>query len=309
MKENQVSRTALMAAYIRGYHCEHDVPKIFDDFKGFPLLSEVERKSFEEHYLALLNNNNPVRVAFVPDKVVSVSQIMQVMTASSLILSRARYTEDMLEEAVRQGIKQYVILGAGMDTFAFRHPEMLEHLQVFEVDHPATQAFKRQRIAELGWKHPEQLHFLPVDFAQDSLSEALIGSSYDPTALSFFSWLGVTYYLPREAVFNTLRTIADVTAVGSGVVFDYYDTDIFDSEKVHPLMRMAMQSLMRQGEPIKTAFTADTLATDLAGIGLHLYEELNPSKIEERYFTERSDQYHAFSHAHFVYAMAERERK
>ena len=110
-----------------------------------------------------------------------------------MTLGRSRYTEDSLEKAVEQGVKQYVILGAGFDTFAFRCPEILEKLQVYEVDHPATQAFKRSRLAEAGWELPPQLHFVPVDFEQESLAEALTRSSYDPQAPSFFSWLGVTY--------------------------------------------------------------------------------------------------------------------
>ncbi|MHB1043431.1 MAG: class I SAM-dependent methyltransferase [Eubacteriales bacterium] len=83
-----------------------------------------------------------------------------------------------------------MILGAGMDTFAFRRPELVKQLQVFEVDHPATQVFKRRRLTELGWEHPAQLHFIPVDFTQESLAPALTRSSYDPQAPSFFSWLG-----------------------------------------------------------------------------------------------------------------------
>jgi methyltransferase (TIGR00027 family) len=158
-----------------------------------------------------------------------------------------------------------------MDTFAFRRPETLKQLEVFEVDHPDTQTFKRQRIAELGWECSPSLHFVPVNFISDSLTKALLQSSYDPTVLSFFSWLGVTYYLPQDAVFDTLRSIADIASAGSMVVFDYYDTDIFDSEKVHPIMKTAMQNLRRQGEPLKTAFTATILATELANVGLHLH--------------------------------------
>ncbi len=101
------------------------------------------------------------------------------MQGLSSVLCRARYSEDNLKEAVKQGMQQYVILGAGMDTFAFRHPELLEQLQVFEVDHPATQAFKRQRIAELGWEKPSNLHFVTVDFTQENLATALKRSSYD----------------------------------------------------------------------------------------------------------------------------------
>lgn len=130
---------------------------------------------------------------------------MQRWTGLSLVVSRARYAIDCLEEAVRQGVKQYVILGAGMDTFAFRRPEMLEQLQVFEVDHPAKQDSKRHRLAELGWKQPAQLHFVPVDFTQENLATALTRTSYDPQKLSFFT-LRKTFYR-YKSVLNVGVTI------------------------------------------------------------------------------------------------------
>ena len=136
--------------------------------------------------------------------------------------------EDLLEEAVRQQeVKQYVILGAGLDTFAWRRPDLLARLQVFEIDHPATQADKRQRLQAISRENPRQLHFLPVDFSQEDLAAALKRSAFDPQAPSFFSWLGVTYYLTRDAVCATWRAIAEVAPAGSVVIFDYLDTDAF----------------------------------------------------------------------------------
>jgi methyltransferase (TIGR00027 family) len=296
MKENQVSRTALMAAYLRSYHSIHDTPKIFDDFLADQLLTAEERQSFQDYYQILLENSN---IVSTNGQGISLATVMQAMTAASLILSRSRYAEDTLEEAVRHGVKQYVILGAGMDTFAFRRPEMLKQLEVFEVDHPDTQIVKRKRIAELGWECSPSLHFVPVDFTIDSLKEALLQSSYDPTALSFFSWLGVTYYLSQDALFDTLRTIVAIATAGSKVVFDYYDIGIFDREKAHPLMKTALENLKRHGEPLQTAFNSTTLGMELAKVGLHLHEQLGPNEIEGRYFKNRSDRYHAFKYAYF----------
>jgi len=125
-----------------------------------------------------------------------------------------------------------VILGAGMDTFAFRQPEMMEHLEVFEVDHPATQEFKLHRLAELGWEHPAKLHFIPIDFTKESLVTALgSSSSYDSKATTLFSWLGGIPYLTQEEVFTTLRSITEIAPAGSTIVFDYFDADVFIPEK------------------------------------------------------------------------------
>ena len=149
-------------------------------------------------------------------------------------------------------MKQYVILGAGMDTFAFRRPEMLEELEVFEVDHPATQEFKLHRLTELGWEHPAKLHFIPIDFTKESLVTALTrSSSYDPNVKSFFSWFGVTPYLTQEEVFATLRSIAEVTPASSTIVFDYFDTDAFIPEKLSPQMQETLDFLQKIGEQMK----------------------------------------------------------
>jgi methyltransferase (TIGR00027 family) len=214
------------------------------------------------------------------------------------VLSRSRYTEDNLEQAVKQGVRQYVILGAGLDTFAFRRSDLLRQLQVFEVDHPATQAFKRNRLAELGWEIPPNLYFVPVDFSKESLAEALRGVSFDPQAKSFFSWLGVTMYLTRDEVFTTLRSITDVAPVGSTVIFDY-----FVPKETTPHMLQMREDLRKIGEPIKTVFDPSALALDLANLGFRLHENLSPSEIQERYFQRRTDSYYASEHVHFAWAV------
>jgi methyltransferase (TIGR00027 family) len=144
-----------------------------------------------------------------------------------------------------------VILGAGMDTFAFRQPEMMEKLEVFEVDHPATQEFKLHRLAELEWKHPAKLHFIPIDFTKESLVTALTSSSsYEPKVKSFFNWLGVINFLSRDEAFATLCSITEIAPTGSMIVFDYLDTDAFIPEKMSPQMREFKEFLLKIDEPI-----------------------------------------------------------
>ncbi|KJS16077.1 MAG: methyltransferase [Peptococcaceae bacterium BRH_c4b] len=308
MKENQVSRTALLMAYVRGYHYMHGTLKIFEDNLAHHLLKEEERVLFDQQFtppVQLIESIDPASAALCHDQAACLAWMMRLIPSASHSLSRSRYTEDALEESVRQGVQQYVILGAGMDTFAFRRPEMLEQIQVFEVDHPATQAFKRSRIAELGWEHPAQLHFVPVDFTQESMAAALKRSSYDSQTLSFFSWLGVTYYLPREVVFTTLRAFADVAPAGSTVIFDYMDTNTFIPGRAAKRMQMAIEKCREWGEPLITGFEQSTLATDLARLGLRLHEDLSPTDIEEHYFQGRTDGYYACEHVHFAWAVVE----
>lgn len=307
MEENQVSRTALLTAYYRAYALQ-EVPKIFDDYLACYFLGEKERALFEQEKLILLqtlNSFRPTLASSFPDQAAALAWVMQAASPASLILSRARYAEDNLEEAVRRGVKQYVILGAGMDTFAFRHPKLVKQLQVFEVDHPATQDYKRKRLAELGWEQPTQLHFIPLDFTQGNLEEVLSRSSYDIKALSFFSWLGVTYYLSLDTAFSMFRTIANLAPAGSMLIFDYYDTDIFVPEKAARWVKSAMEQVSELSEPLKTGLDPVMLANNLSHNGLSLCENLSPFDIQTRYFQGRKDHYHALEHAHFACAMVD----
>jgi methyltransferase (TIGR00027 family) len=304
MQADQFSKTAMGTAFMRAYHAAHDHPKIFDDFLAHRLITEAERRESEERHLKAFQIFDPDRAASCPDRASALASWMQGAGAPPIILGRARYAEDNLEKAVRrQEVQQYVILGAGMDTFALRRPDLLERLQVFEVDHPATQAHKRHRLLEVGREHPAQLHFIPVNFNQENLAAALRRSAYDPQVPSFFSWLGVTYYLTRDAAFATWRAIAEVAPAGSTVVFDYLDTDAFVPEKAARRVQFMIEIVRKVGEPMLTGFDPSTLAADLARLGLRLQEDLSPSDIQGRFFEGRPDGYHACEHAHFACAV------
>jgi methyltransferase (TIGR00027 family) len=299
MEDSRVSLTALLTAYARTYHAAHATPKLFNDYLADQLFTEEERAYFGESLAEALKFLDPERAAACPDRATALAWYMR-LQGGPITLSRSRYTEDSLIGAVGQGVRQYVILGAGMETFAFRQPELMQRLRVFEIDHPATQAFKRQRLAELGWDLPERLHFVPLDFTRESLAEALRRSPYDPQVPSFFSWLGVTYYLTREVVFDILRAIANVAPAGSLIIFDYMAPDAFVPERAAKRMQR-MQAIVRQaGEPMKAGFDPSRLAADLETLGLRLQEDLSPADIEERYFRGRSDGYHAYEHVHFA---------
>lgn len=302
MKEDQVSRTALFTGFIRGYHATHDDLKIFDDFLAFSLLTEEERAAMEDQLLASLHSADPACASSFPDRRAALRWLMQRMAGLPITLGRSRYTEECLERVVGEGVRQYVILGAGMDSFSFRRPDLVERLQVFEVDHPATQDFKRRRIAELGWKDSAQLHYVPLDFTRGNLAAALISSSYDLQEPTFFSWLGVTYYLSRQAVSAALRAIADIAPEGSMVIFDYLDADAFIPEKAAPRVHFMLRSVQEMDEPMQTGFDPPALAAELETLGLRLQEDLSPLDIQRLYFMGRTDHLRASEHAHYVRA-------
>ncbi|MCX5892499.1 MAG: class I SAM-dependent methyltransferase [Deltaproteobacteria bacterium] len=304
MQPDHFSRTAMGTAFMRAYHAAHDHPKIFDDFLAHHLITAAEYELIMARHLEVFRRTDPARAAACPDQASALAGWMQSGAPQPITLGRARYAEDNLEQAVRQqGVKQYVILGAGMDTFAWRRPDLMASLQVFEVDHPATQAFKRHRLQQMDRETPEQLHFVPVDFDRENLATALRRSAFDPAVPSFFGWLGVTYYLSRGAVCATLQAIAEVAPKGSAVSFDYLDNEAFVPEKVTRRVQIMMDLVRRIGEPMITGFEPSSLAADLAGLGLRLEEDLGPADIQARFFAGRRDGYRASEHAHFARAV------
>ena len=215
--------------------------------------------------------------------------------------ARSRYTEDELALGVRRGVCQYIILGAGLDTFAYRNPYPQGMLHVFEVDHPATQSWKRARLGEVGITLPGNLTFAPVDFETETLAEGLLGAGYDSRKCTFFSWLGVTEYLATEAVMTTLGFIASAP-VGSEVVFDY----MLSPSLLTPTQRSHFDALAQRvasaGEPWRAFFEPALLIRDLQAMGFGYVEDNGPEEINARYFKDRKDGLRVGSLSHLMKA-------
>jgi methyltransferase (TIGR00027 family) len=197
-----------------------------------------------------------------------------------LIAARSRFAEDALAGAVACGLRQAVVLGAGLDTFALRNPHAALGLRVFEVDHPATQAWKRRRLFEAGLTVPSSLTFVPVDFERESLAERLATNGFDAGAAAFFFWLGVVPYLTRGSVMATLRFIAQIP--GGEVVFDYSEP----LEDYPPERRGGVEALIERtaaaGEPMIFFPQPSGLARDLRALGFDEVEDLDLADILSR---------------------------
>ncbi|MCR4400728.1 MAG: class I SAM-dependent methyltransferase [Syntrophomonadaceae bacterium] len=291
MRPDQVSLTAIMTAYLRGFHAACDSPRIFDDALAWSIIPGERRALIEQGFARAVPAGASAGAARAATRA-----LMRGM-GMAVVLSRARYAEEALAQEVEQGASQYVILGAGLDTFAFRQPQLVERLEVFEVDHPATQAFKLSRLEELGWELPSRLHFVPVDFTRDDLAAELVRAGFDRHRRSFFSWLGVTMYLGRGEVTGTLRMVADMAPSGSCLVFDFLDAASFAPAAGGGQPRQLRQALQGIGEPMRTGLDPDRLGSELAALGLRLVELLRPADIQQRYFQGRSDGLHASPNA------------
>jgi methyltransferase (TIGR00027 family) len=267
MRRARPSRTAYVVAMRRAAHQLFDQPKVFDDPLAVPILGP----GAEERLRSTPRFGNRVGRA-----------------VRASMAARSRYAEDQLARAVERGTKQYVVLGAGLDTFAYRNPHRSRDLRVFEVDYPATQEWKRERLAGAGIAIPESLTFAAVDFEHQTLAEGLREAGFDATQPAFFSWLGVTMYLGPEAVMGTLRFIASGRP-GGGVVFDYMVPREMLSWTGRVIQSALSRRVARAGEPFRTFFSPEQLRTELETMGFHSIENLGAAEINARYFAGRAD--------------------
>lgn len=201
---------------------------------------------------------------------------------------RNRYAEDRLELSLSTGIRQYVLLSAGFDSFALRRPDLCKSIKVFEVDHPATQRWKLDRYSELSIDPPEEVIYIPVDFERETLAEALSASSFSSDEPAFFSWLGTTSYLSKAAIFETLQALSSQSTVGSEIVFDYIDAEPFTGVLISKDFKRMMRFAAWQGEPFIFGFDHEELVRDLSKLGFELVERLSPAEQNKRYFAGRS---------------------
>ena len=298
--DNKASITALMSSFGRVFHAENEDHPVFADFFAKNLMTAEEYTAVQGYILGGAQFFEPEidPATLQPNDLLR--RLVNVHIAPSP-LCRASYTEKSLRAAVLTGAKQYVILGAGMDTFAFRETEFLSKYRVFEVDHPLTQVNKLERITRAGWTAPDNLAFVPVDFTKDSLAERLIAAGFDPSVKSFFSWLGVTYYLSVEAIDAMLSSLSKLCADGSSLVFDYPDEDFFEApeKRVQNTIMMAKTG----GEPMKTAFSYSELEMLLEKHGFLIYELLTPDDIQRDIIDKAGSEMKAFEHVNYCLAV------
>lgn len=265
MLEDQPSRTAHRVALRRAAHQLWDHPRVLDDPVALKIIGPEEATRLRQSRAADPPLDRYLR---------------------AFLVARSRYAEDQLAQAVSRGAKQYVILGAGLDTFAYRSP--FPDVRVFEVDHPATQAWKRKRLKLARIALPDSLTFVPVDFERETLGHGLEQAGFVADQPAFFSWLGVTPYLATETVLATLRWLMAICAK-NGVVFDY----AVPRSKLDPSYWPGFDALASRvaaaGEPFVGFFDPAELARDLKLMGFAYMEDLGAQEINARFFNHRSD--------------------
>ncbi len=262
METGQASKTALRVAIRRAAHQLTDLPPVLDDPIAVRLVGPSYPRDMERAM-------HPVARDF-----------------RAFLAARSRYAEDRLAAAVAQGIAQYVVLGAGLDTFAYRNP--FPSLRIFEVDFPATQQGKQAMLAEAAIPVPGNLTFVPLDFENNTLQDGLREAGFDDRSPAFFSWLGVVPYLTLDAFRATLGVLAHMPA-GSAVSFDY----TLLPESLSPARRKVFNTLAARvaaaGEPFQLFFMPDQLEQELRRAGFRRIEQVDTNQLNDLYFHNRSD--------------------
>ncbi len=269
MVEAQPSRTALRVALRRAAHQLVDAPPlVFSDPFAVAILGE---EGAEEVRRTPDTARKPFSAAL-----------------RSWMVARARLAEDVLAKAAaeRSDALQYLVLGAGLDTFSLRNP--YPHVQVFEVDHPATQAWKRERLALARLSLPSSAHLVPVNFETQSLESQLVGAGFNPNLATVTAWLGVVPYLTPDAFRATCRVLGSF-APGSHIVFDYGQPRAV-LPPVEQLMHDSLAARVAQaGEPFQLFFTPAALAKEIRRHGLKVVKDLGSQELNAEYFAHRTD--------------------
>lgn len=281
MGDRQPSTIGIAGAMMRAAHMLlDDEPKVLRDELALGLSGLKDNTALQE---------------VVDGMIAKVAQHTNIEFAQTFLRSlraevawRNRYAEDELAKAVQCGIRQYVILGAGLDSFAYRSPEAIEVMQVFEVDLPVMQHWKQERLHALGVEIPPSVTFVPLDLEQQTLREVLQASGYHLEAPGFFSWLAVTAYLTDDAIFSTLRDIVSLAA-GTEVVFEYTVPDSLVDEEGRRLLATAKAMALEGDEQGQTSFDPDSLRARVQALGFDVIEDRGPEEAYARYFEGRRD--------------------
>ncbi len=266
------SRTAEYAAAIRALHMRRDAPPVFADDLAWALCGPLWRTVTRSGILS----------AIVVDGI-----LRRTAPIAPAVIARARYGEDRAALAVRQGIRQYVIIGAGYETFAMRRDDLTDGLAVYELDLPATQSEKRRRMAAAGIAEPPGVRYVAADLEREDVLSTLQRTDFDRSKPALCSWFGVTYYVSRPGIETALRNVVTGLAPGSSIMFDYLADPVAPEWTV--LKRRCAAFVSRRGEPWISAFDPQTLPGELESLGFAETHHLKPEEVGPRLFDGRAD--------------------
>lgn len=299
MTGTKESMTAKICSFARAYHSNFCKDKIFDDYLAYDMMGKEEYEEigsliYRRFYSSSAKQTHHFKHEWIQDVLAEY--------ICPIPLARIAFAENKLQAfAQTHGECQYVICGAGVDTFAFRNEN--PNIQIFEIDHPATQKYKLERIHQLEWNIPANVHYVPVDFEKDDMKEKLIEAGFDKNKKAFFSILGVTYYLTLPVFEETIQNIAQLSTEDNMIIFDYPDETTLQHDSNSERVRKITEITASFGEKMKHGYTYDSVESALNYHNFIVEQHMTPQRIQQTYFDGRKDRYRAFENVHFISAV------
>lgn len=285
-----ISQTALLCALARAVHTHSKTEKLFEDKFAIDFVTLKDYRNARN----LAKNIFPAKRAGLKESYPAKDLLNQYFLP--IILPRNRFAEDIVEAKQKEGKVQYVLLGAGLDSFALRNKS--KNVEVFELDLHETQTFKIARVKKLITNNHPNVHFVEIDFNKDSVIDKLVHSGFDPNTPSVFSILGVSYYIPIEIFFKTVSQISQIASPGSGLVFDYYEKESSTNNysKIVRLKQIAADC----GEQMAEGYDSKQVAELVKKSSFKSCLDLAPKDINKSFFKAHSE-LTAFENVHLVY--------
>ena len=302
MKNNESSMTSLVSAFSRAFHVKEDQPIIFNDFIAKDFLSPEEYQAISTNMANGITFFSPKMAEQLKGNHTAILKWVTHIQLSPTPLARAAYAEKVVMNELKLGTQQYVILGAGLDTFAWRYPNLTD-VTIFEIDHPSTQKFKLERLQQSGYELPSHLKLVAMDFTKELSLDKLIDAGFDPSKKTVFSLLGVTYYLTAIEFQQMLHVFFKDLPQGSSIVFDFADEHLFTKPGIFNRVQNMVQMAQASGEPMKFATSLSDLEKLLSKEQLLIYEHLSPQDIQNQFFANRHDDLQAFETIHYIHAV------
>ncbi len=294
MKQGRSSRTAEAAAALRAHHYLFAHDPIFADAYAFEMTNKAWKSLLSLPLVNRIFNSS------------ALNRTLGLLTAQ--VVGRSRYAEDCLKQAIEKGMNQYVLVGAGLDSFSLRLAQHYPDLKIFEVDHLDTQRLKIQKLKQQG-DIPANVEFVAIDFEKEALGAVLARSNYAQDRPAFYSWLGTTHYLQPETTLQTLSSIANFAVKHSEIVLDYsIDFDgLHGIEKIGAQLVAQFTQILR--EPLMGQFNLSDLHHRVNQIGFEIVEDLSGDDLSERYFYDRPDHIRHTTATHMLHLILEPNKK
>lgn len=293
MIETQESLTAKICSFVRAYHANFIKNKIFDDYFAFEIMGKEE---YEEVKNSLVKSFLPCYKYGTLDEINSLFYPLINNYFAPILLSRVAFSEREFKifSSMHKNC-QYIICGAGLDTFSLRNTD--NNVKIFELDYPSTQRYKIERVKNLLCGIPKNTTFVSIDFEHESMTEVLLKSGFNPNIPTFFSILGVTYYLSLNTFDNTIKDISNLAVKGSELIFDYPDETTF-SKNAAGRVQFLTSFTEKCGEKMKHGFSFNEIKDILEKNNFNVLKHLSPYEIQQEFFNQTEQ--HAYENVHFM---------